>query len=89
MTNFVIQRYHWNETLFKGVYSRNNFPDTVKDGIYITYFGKYKPIETQFKSLFSNGNNATSFDSFKVEHIPEEIKKFFGNRCIITNIYRI
>ena len=29
------------------------------------------------------------FDSFGVEHIPEEIKKFIGNRNIKANIYRV
>ena len=28
------------------------------------------------------------FDSFGVEHIPEEIKRFIGNKDIIINIYR-
>ena len=29
------------------------------------------------------------FDSFGVEHIPAEIKKFIGNRNIKANIYRV
>ena len=29
------------------------------------------------------------FDSFGVEHIPEEIKKFTGNKNIKANIYRV
>ena len=29
------------------------------------------------------------FDSFSVEHIPKEIKKFIRKKNIITNIYRI
>ena len=29
------------------------------------------------------------FDSFGVEHIPKKIKKFIGNKSIITNIYRM
>ena len=29
------------------------------------------------------------FDSFGVEYIPKEIKKFKGNKNILTNIYRI
>ena len=29
------------------------------------------------------------FDSFGVEHIPEEIKKFIGNRNIKANIFRV
>ena len=33
--------------------------------------------------------NVTYFDSFKVEHIPKEIKIFIGNKNIKTNIFRI
>ena len=29
------------------------------------------------------------FDSFGVEHIPEEVKKIIGNRNIKANIYRL
>ena len=36
-----------------------------------------------------NAKNVTYFDSFGVEHIPKEIRKFIGNKNIITNIYRI
>ena len=32
--------------------------------------------------------NSTYFDSFEVEHIPKQIKKFIENKNIITNIYR-
>ena len=31
----------------------------------------------------------TYFDSFGVEHIPKEIKKFIYNRNIIANIFRL
>ena len=33
--------------------------------------------------------NLTYFDSFGVENIPKEIKKFIGDKNIITNSYRI
>ena len=36
-----------------------------------------------------NANNIVYFDSFGVENIPNEIRKFLGNKNIITNIYRI
>ena len=36
-----------------------------------------------------NAKNVTYFDSFGVEHIPKEIRKFIRNKNIITNIYRI
>ena len=34
-------------------------------------------------------NNVTYFDSFVVEHIPKEIRKFIGNQNTITDIYRV
>ena len=41
------------------------------------------------RALCVNGDNETYFDSFRVEYIPKKIKKFIGNKNIITNIYRI
>ena len=35
-----------------------------------------------------NDNNKIYFNCFRVEHTPKEIKKFIGNKNIITNIYR-
>ena len=63
--------------------------------VYVIYPDEYKSIGTQWIAFYVNGNNggtsydATYFDSFRVEHIPKEIKKFIGNKYIITNIYRI
>ena len=34
-------------------------------------------------------NNIAYFDSFGVEHIPKEIRKFIDNKNIKTNIFRI
>ena len=39
--------------------------------------------------MYSLNNNVTYFDSFEVEHIPKEIKKFIGNKNIQANIFRI
>ena len=36
-----------------------------------------------------NNNDVTYFDSFGVEHILKEIKKFIKNKNIKTNIFRI
>ena len=38
---------------------------------------------------FIKKNEIVYFDSFSVEHIPEEIKEFIGNRNIKANIFRI
>ena len=34
-------------------------------------------------------NNITYFDSFGVEHIPKEIKKFIDKSTVVTNTFRI
>ena len=39
--------------------------------------------------MYVSGNNIMYFDSFGVEHIPNEITKLMENKNIITNIYRI
>ena len=36
-----------------------------------------------------NAENVAYFDSFRVEHVAKEIRKFLRNRNITTNIYRI
>ena len=46
-------------------------------------------LETHWIALYVNNKTVTYFDSFGVEHIPKEFKKFIGNKNIITNIYRI
>ena len=38
---------------------------------------------------FVKKNEIVYFNSFGVEHIPEEIKKFIGNKNIKANIYRV
>ena len=38
---------------------------------------------------FVKKNDITYFDSFCVEHIPEEIKEFIGNKNIKANIFRV
>ena len=39
--------------------------------------------------MYVNDNNVTYFDSFGVEHISKEIRRFIGNKNIISNSYRI
>ena len=39
--------------------------------------------------MYAFNINGTTFDSSRVEHTPKEIKKFIGNKKIITNISKI
>ena len=48
-----------------------------------------KILVTHWIALFCKKNEIVYFDSFGVEHIPEEIKKFIGNKNIKANIYRV
>ena len=88
LTSFEIQKYYQDEPKFNGVYSRNNL-SKMKDEAYITNLDEYESIETHWIALYVNAKNVTYFDSFGVEHIPKEIRKFIRNKNIITNIYRI
>ena len=67
---------------------RDNLP-RIRDGAYIINLDKYSGIGAHWIALYVLNNNVTCFDSFGVEHIPEEIKTFIGNKNIKTNIFRI
>ena len=89
LTNFEIQKYYDNESRFNGVFSRDNLPKEIKDGAYVINLDEHADTGTHWIALFCNRNEIVYFDSFGVEHIPEEIKKFIGNKNIKANIYRV
>ena len=39
--------------------------------------------------MYVNDNNVTYNGGFWVDHILKEIKKFMGNKNVVTNVYRI
>ena len=89
LTNFEIQEYYQNESRFNGVFSRDNLPNSTKNGAYVINLDKYHDIGTHWVAFYVNNKIVTYFDSFGVEHIPKEIMKFIARKNIITNIYRI
>ena len=88
LTNFEIQKYE-NESRFNVVFSRDNLPKKIKDGACVINLDEYKNIGTHWIALFCKKNESFYFDSFGVEHIPEEIKEFIGNKNIKANIFRV
>ena len=97
LTNFEIQKYYQNEPRFNGVYSRDNLPK-IKDGTYVTNLDEYSDIGTHRVALYVSrasskdvkNNGVTYFGSFRVEHIPKEIKAFIDHSLTMkTNIFRI
>ena len=86
LTNFEIQKYYKNKPRFNGVFSRDNLPKKIKDGAYVINLDEYADNGTHWIALICNRNKIVYFDSFGVEHAPEEIKDFIGNKSITTNI---
>ena len=89
LTNFEIQKYYKNEPRFNGVFSRNNLPKKIKDGAYVINLDEYADVGTHWIALFCNRSEIVYFDSFGVEHVPEVIKEFIGNKNIKANIFRV
>ena len=87
--NFQIQKYYENELRFNGVYSRDNLPTKIENGAYVRNLDEYADVGTHWIALYVKGNEVIYFDSFGVEHVPKEIKKFIRNKNIKTNIFRI
>ena len=88
LTNFEIKKYYESESKLNGVYSKNNLHKE-RDRTYIINLDEYESTGTYWIAFYFNDNNVTYFESFGVEHIPKEIRKFIGNKNIIKNIYRI
>ena len=61
----------------------------IKDGTYVTNLDQYSDTGTHQNALYALNNNVTFFESFEVEPIPKEIKKFLKRSSITKNIYRI
>ena len=79
LTNFEIQKYYQNEPRFNGVYSRDNLPK-IKGGVFVINLDKYSNIGTHWVALYVRNNDIAYFDSFGVEHIPEETKAMMNSQ---------
>ena len=87
LTNIEIQRYFENEPRFNDVFSRDNLPKKINDGTYLINLDEYADVSIHWIAVFCNRNEIVCFDSFSVEHVPEEIKEFVGNENIKANIF--
>ena len=56
-------------------------------GTYIVNLDDPKSVGTNW--IVSIDRNLTKFNTFGVEHISEEIKRFIDNKNFMTNIFRI
>ena len=79
------EKYYDNEPRNNGVFSRNNMTKKMKDGAYVINLDV--DVGAHWIALFCNRSGIVYFDSFGVEHIPEEIKEFIENKNIKANIF--
>ena len=89
LTNFEIQKHYENKLRFNGVFSRSNLPLKIKNGAYVMNLDEHVDVGKHWTALLCNRNEVVYFDSFDVEYVPEEIKKFVENKNIIANIFRV
>ena len=77
--------YYKNEPRFNGVYSRNDLPNKIKKGAYVTNLDDYENTGTHWVALFVKPKYTVYFDSFGIEHIPKEINKFINNDTTMSS----
>ena len=54
-------------------------PKRIKDGAYVINLDEYADVCTHWIDLYVPDIEIIYFDSFGVEHVPKEIKKFIGH----------
>ena len=59
----------------------------LKNKGWIWWIDEYADNRTHWVALFCNRDEIVHFVSFGVEHVPEEIKEFIGNKNIKANIF--
>ena len=64
-------------------------PKKLKDGAYVINFDEYADVGLHWIALFCKKSETVYLDSFGVEYVPEEIKKFIENKNIKANIFRV
>ena len=89
LTNFEIKEYYENVPRFNAVYSRDNLPKIIKNGAYVVNLDEYADVGTHWIALYVKNNKVICFDSFGVERVTKEIKRFIGHKNTKTNIFRI
>ena len=64
-------------------------PKTIKNGAYVKNLDECADAGTHYIALYVKNNEVIYFDSFGIEHVPKEIKKFIEHKNTKTNIFRI
>ena len=59
------------------------------DRTYVINLDEYADVGTHWIVLFCNRNEIVYFNSFGVEHVPEEIKELVGNKKTKAHIFQV
>ena len=90
LNNFEIQKCYQNGPRFDGVYSRDNLPDKIKDGPYVTNLDEYSDIGTIGLLCMQRIIMLLILIAVLVSNIfQKENKTFIDKSIVVTNIFRI
>ena len=64
-------------------------PKEIKDGTYVINLDEFANVGIHWVAFFCSRNEIVYFDNFGVEHVPDKIKWFIGNKNIKANIFFI
>ena len=84
-----MQTYYENEPRFNGVFLRDNLPNKIKVGAYVINLDEYADVGPHWNVLFCRKTETVFFNSFRVEHVPEEIKEFIESKSSKANIFKV
>ena len=62
-------------------------PKEIKDGTYVINLDEFANVGIHWVAFFCSRNEIVYFDSFGVEHVPDKIKDFIGNKNTKANIF--
>ena len=74
--------HYQNEPRFNGIYSRDNLRKKIQDGKYVINLDEYADFGTQWIALYLLNIEIIYFDSFGVEYVSNESKRFIGHKNI-------
>ena len=79
LTNFEIQRYY--QSIFQEIICLKK----KRMGAYVINLDEYADVSIHWIGLFFRKSEIVYFDSFSVEHVPEEIKRIYWMCGDVTN----
>ena len=74
LTNFEIQKYYENDGVYLMVFILETIQNKERNGANVINLDEYADVGTHWIVLFCNRSEIVYFDSFGVQHVPEDVK---------------